>query len=138
MLNRHIRAETAHLCWHAPSNCSGSCLAISRYVNNPCLMHATTDAGRRYVQTCVPIGTRVPHRHAVCRSYWLIYQGDKEKTAHFVTQENVPICADAGMGSDLPLFRSPTQRAAPTILLPAIEPCRPDWWRQSPVSRAAP
>src|SRR5205807_3498187 len=56
-----------------------------------------TDAGRRYVQTCLPIGTHVPHRHAVCRSYWLIYQGDKQKTAPFVTQEYVPICADAGI-----------------------------------------
>ena len=35
------------------------------------------------------------HRHAACRSQRLLHQGDKAKTAHFTTQEFVPICADA-------------------------------------------
>ena len=47
-----------------------------------------------------PIGTRVPHRHAVCRSHTLIHQGDNVKSAHFTTPENVPICADARIAID--------------------------------------
>ena len=47
------------------------------------------------MQTCVPIGTHVPDRHAVCRSYRPVYQGDKTKSAHFSMKEFVPICADA-------------------------------------------
>ena len=46
---------------------------------------------------CTPIGTRVPYRHTVCRSYKPIYQGDKSKSAHFAIRGFVPICADAGI-----------------------------------------
>ena len=73
---------------------------ISGYVKIHCLLGASTESTRRYLHICAPIGTCVPDRHTVCRSYSLIYQADKARTAHFVTQEYVPICADAGVAID--------------------------------------